>query len=73
MTMEKVLEQVRFHAELCGFSRHTIAKYCKKVNRFQRPYGKPATEMDIEGRYYLHTEKHLAAGTTRIRVARMQN
>ena len=67
MTMEEVLEQVKFHCELRGLSRHTQVEYLTKARRFQRHYGKPATELGIEEiqnyLHYLYTEKHLAAGT----------
>ena len=64
MTMEEVLEQVKFHAELRGHSHHTIAEYCTKASQFQKHYGKPATDLGIEDiQNYLYTEKHLSTGT----------
>jgi len=45
--MDEVLEQVKFHAELRGLNRHTVAEYHTKANRFQKHYGKSATELGI--------------------------
>ncbi len=67
MTMEEVLEQVKFHAELRGLSHHTVAEYRTRADLFQKHYGKPATELGIEDiqnyLHHLYTEKHLSTGT----------
>jgi len=67
MTKEKILERVKFHAELRGLSKHTIEEYCIKARMFQNHYGKPATELDITDiQNYLHhlkSERKLSTGS----------
>lgn len=47
MTQQEVLERVRFYAELRGLSETTCNGYCSTVRRFQKHYGKPATELNL--------------------------
>ncbi len=67
MTMEQVLEQVVFHAELRGLSRHTVVEYYTKAKHFQNYYGKSATELDVYDiqnyLHYLYKEKKYCKGT----------
>ena len=49
MTKEEVLTKLKFDVELRGFSKHTQAEYYTKVKLFQEHFGKPATELGVEG------------------------
>ena len=67
MNKNEVLELVRFHAALRGFSENTQVEFVIKAKAFQNHFNRPATELGLEHiqqyLHYLFTERKLGSGS----------